>query len=45
MINKTNIISFFLLFFLYNSQVTVLGPPSVINRVKELEDGSNYIIL
>ena len=28
------------LFLLINSQVTVLGPPTVINKIKELEDGS-----
>jgi hypothetical protein len=45
MINKAAIISLLSLFFLYNSQVTVLGPPSVVSRVKEMENGSNYIIL
>ena len=26
-------------------QVTILGPPSVVNKVKELEDGSKYFII
>ena len=42
--NKTLIISLFSLFLLYNAQVTVLGPPSVVNKVKEFEDGSKYFI-
>ena len=42
MVNKTTIILLFSLFFLNNSQVTVLGPPSVVNKVKDLEDGSKY---
>jgi len=45
MVNKTTIIAFFSLFLLYNSQVTILGPPSVVNKVKELEDGSKYFII
>ena len=42
---KKNTFIFFLLFFLYSCQITVLGPPSVINKVKELEDGSKKILL
>ena len=30
-------------FFLYSCQITILGPPAVVNKVKELEDGSKYI--
>ena len=30
------------IFALINSQVTVLGPPTVINKIKELEDGSKH---
>ena len=28
------------LFFILKAQVNVLGPPSVVQKVKELEDGS-----
>lgn len=28
------------LFFIIKAQVNVLGPPSVVQKVKELEDGS-----
>ena len=44
MVNKTFIISLFSIFLLYNAQVTILGPPSVVNKVKEFEDGSKYFI-
>ena len=40
MVGKLTIISILSLFFLYKAQVTILGPPSVVNKVKELEDGS-----
>jgi hypothetical protein len=40
MVNKISLIYLLSLFLLYNSQVTILGPPSVVNKVKELEDGS-----
>ena len=33
---------FFTLFFLYSSQITILWPPAVVNKVKELEEGSKY---
>ncbi len=42
MVNKFATIYLVSLFFLINSQVTILGPPSVVNKVKELEDGSKY---
>ena len=44
MINKAYIITLISLFVLYNSQVTILGPPTVVNKVKELEDGSKFFI-
>ena len=43
MLNKIVTFSFISLFLLYNSQVTILGPPSVVNKVKELEDGSKFL--
>jgi hypothetical protein len=42
MFNKFVVITLVSLFLLINSQVTILGPPSVVNKVKELEDGSKY---
>ena len=39
-----NILIFFVLFFLYSCQISILGPPSIINKVKELEGGSKYKI-
>lgn len=44
MVNKITIITFLSLFFLFNAQVTILGPPTVVNKVKELEDGSKYTL-
>lgn len=38
----------FILFFLFitiNSQITVLGPNEIIEKVKQLDDGSKNIIL
>jgi len=43
MLFKINIFIFFILFFLFSCQITILGPPAVVNKVKELEDGSKYI--
>ena len=40
MVGKITIISVLTFFFLCKAQVTVLGPPTVVNKVKELEDGS-----
>ena len=40
MVNKFAILTLLNLLFFINSQITVLGPPSVVNKVKELEDGS-----
>jgi hypothetical protein len=45
MVNKISITFFLLLFVLCHSQVTILGPPSVVNKVKELEDGSKSLFL
>jgi hypothetical protein len=42
---KLNTFIFFALFFLYSCQITVLGPPSIVNKVKELEDGSKQILI
>ena len=44
MVNKITIITLLSLFFLFKAQVTILGPPTVVNKVKELEDGSKYTI-
>ena len=44
MVNKITIITFLSLFFLFKAQVTILGPPTVVNKVKELEDGSKYTL-
>ena len=44
MVDKITIITLFSLFFLFKAQVTILGPPTVVNKVKELEDGSKYTI-
>jgi hypothetical protein len=44
MVNKITIIALLSLFFLFKAQVTILGPPTVVNKVKELEDGSKYTI-
>jgi hypothetical protein len=41
---KINTFIFFILFSLLSSQITILGPPSVVSKVKELEDGSKLII-
>lgn len=40
---KINTFIFFTLMLLLSCQITVLGPPSVVNKVKELEDGSKFI--
>jgi len=40
MANKITIITLLSLFLLFKAQVTILGPPTVVNKVKELEDGS-----
>ena len=40
MVKKITLILFISFFLLYNSQVTILGPPAVVSKVKELEDGS-----
>ena len=40
---KINTFIFFTLLLLFPCQITVLGPPSVVNKVKELEDGSKFI--
>lgn len=40
MANKLSLISIFILFLYTYEQITVLGPSSVINKVKDLEDGS-----
>ena len=45
MVNKTYIVTLISLFLLYNSQVNILGPPTVVNKVKELEDGSKFLII
>ena len=45
MVNKKSLIILISLFLLYNSQVTILGPPTVVNKVKELEDGSKFLII
>lgn len=37
------LIIFLALFNLENSQINVLGPPSIVQKVKELEDGSKKI--
>jgi hypothetical protein len=39
---EINTFIFFSLFFLFSFQITILGPPAVVNKVKELEDGSKY---
>ena len=44
MANKITIITLLSLFLLFKAQVTILGPPTVVNKVKELEDGSKYTI-
>jgi len=44
MVNKITIITLLSLFLLFKAQVTILGPPTVVNKVKELEDGSKYTI-
>ena len=44
MVNKITIFTLLSLFLLFKSQVTILGPPTVVNKVKELEDGSKYTI-
>ena len=44
MVNKITIITLLSLFFLFKAQVTILGPPTVVNKVKELEDGSKYTL-
>ena len=41
---KITIFTLLSLFLLFKSQVTILGPPTVVNKVKELEDGSKYTI-
>ena len=43
-VNKITIITLLSLFFLFKAQVTILGPPTVVNKVKELEDGSKYTL-
>ena len=43
MFYKINLHIFLTLFFLFSCQITILGPPSVVNKVKELEDGSKYL--
>ena len=37
--------SFLILYSLTSCQVTILGPPSVVNKVKELEDGSKHLFI
>ena len=37
---KINTFIFFTLFFLFSCQITILGPPAIVNEVKKLEDGS-----
>ena len=44
MVNKITIITLLSLFLIFKAQVTILGPPTVVNKVKELEDGSKYTI-
>jgi len=44
MANKITIIALLSLFLLFKAQVTILGPPTVVNKVKELEDGSKYTL-
>ena len=45
MLNKIAILIFLSLFFLYSTQVTILGPPTVVSKVKELADGSKNTFL
>ena len=33
------------LFLLYNSQITVLSPPSVLSKIKEMDDSSKNIFI
>ena len=40
MLNKIAILKFLSLFLLYKTQVTILGPQTVVSKVKELVDGS-----
>jgi len=41
---KINTFIFFTLFLLLSCQITILGPSSVVDSVKRLEDGSKLIL-
>ena len=43
-IQSIEILSFILLFYSINSQINVLAPPTIVQKVKELEDGSKLKI-